>query len=247
MKEFKQQNPHLSSKIKELLHKIKNFYEEICRPLESMPNVYKAKHALGLEDLLEKLTGKNPGYNYTVLKLVINFNNKVIGIIARAPNGAKTEGFIPCYPSAINYDLGIDIVFMTDISLWNEYKETINFLNKLSERSKLKKKTGEPDIHCKPAFKIIEDDLVVGILTETNQFIQLSKPISELEIDANINLPSIDNENYIIKPINKGEQMVNADTKITTKDSVDIERVEFIKKIKLETNFNNVFRNTVLI
>ena len=75
MKEFKQQNPHLSSTLKEVLNKLKDFYDEICKPLESMPNVYKAKHALVLDELLEKLTGKNPGYNYTILN-VNKFINK---------------------------------------------------------------------------------------------------------------------------------------------------------------------------
>ena len=40
-------------------------------------------------------------------------------------------------------------------------------------------------IPCSPAFKIIEDELIVGILTETGQFIQLSEPISENEINKN--------------------------------------------------------------
>ena len=39
------------------------------------------------------------------------------------------------------------------------------------------------EIPCKPIFKVIEDGLVVGVLTETNQFIQLSEPILENEIE----------------------------------------------------------------
>ena len=36
-------------------------------------------------------------------------------------------------------------------------------------------------ILCKPITKVIEDELVVGILTETNQFIQLSQPEMPVE------------------------------------------------------------------
>jgi hypothetical protein len=41
--------------------------------------------------------------------------------------------------------------------------------------------------------------------------------------------------------------MVSIDIPITTQDDVDEERVDYIKRIKLETNFYNVFRNTIRI
>ena len=77
---------------------------------------------------------------------------------------------------------------MTDFSLWKTYDETYTFLDQLSRRSA--KKRDQADIPCKPAFKVIEDGLVVGILTETNQFIQISEPIAELDIRPNKNIPS---------------------------------------------------------
>ena len=47
---------------------IKPFFNAICRPLESMPNVYKAKRALTLPDLYSKLNY----YDYTIKQLVLN-------------------------------------------------------------------------------------------------------------------------------------------------------------------------------
>ena len=241
-KEFKEYDPKLSKTMRAVFKEIiKPFFDIICRPLDSMPNVYKAKRALLLIDLVQKLDK----YEYTINKLVVNFNNKVIGVIAEEPNNSGTFGFVPCYPSFIDntFKKDLDYVFMTDVSLWNTYQNTIDFLNKLDKRSK--KRREQPDIPCKPEFKVIEDDHVVGILTSTNQFIQLSQPIRLDEIPVNLDIPSINNNNYIID--SKMIPMVQSDVEITTQTDVDRERVDYIKKIRLETNFYNVFRNTIRI
>ena len=217
---------------------IKPLFNTICKPLDSMPNVYKMKRPLILRDLMQKLKH----YEYNVKKMVLNFNNKVIGVLAEEPVTIENSGFIPCYPSALEEN-GTDFVFMNDFTLWKTYSETVHFLNKLNKISKNRRKV--PDIPCKPKFKVIEDELVVGILTVTNQFIQLSQPISVHDIDANIDLQSLTNNNYIINPTTN--PMKSTDVEIATSTDIDTERVEYIKKIRLETNFYNVFRNTVRI
>jgi hypothetical protein len=132
---------------------------------------------------------------------------------------------------------------MNDNSLWNTYTETIQFLNKLDKRSK--KRKDEASISCKPAFKIVEDEMVVGILTNTNQFIQISEPIRLDEISSELDLPSITDGDYIVNT--KERPMIQSDSQIITKNVVDVEREDYIKKIKLETSFYNVFRNTIRI
>jgi hypothetical protein len=237
---FKEYDPTLSANMRTVFKEIvKPFFNTVCKPLDSMPNVYEAKRSPLLYNLIEKLDK----YEYKTVKLVVNFNAKVIGVLATSPT--NQTGFVPCYPSAINENLkeNLDYVFMTDFSLWKTYEETYSFLDQLSKRSS--KKRAHPDIPCKPAFKVIEDDLVVGILTETNQFIQLSEPVSELDIRPNQNIVSIDNDNFIVNT--KARPMVSTDVPTTTSDDVDKERVDYIKKIKLETNFYNVFRNTIRI
>ena len=241
-KEFKEYDPQLSKTMRSVIKNlIKPFLKTICKPLESIPNVYKGKTPLLLLNLIQKLDK----YNYQLIKMVLNFNNKVIGIIVEEPEFSKKRGFVPCYPSAIIDDIkkDIEIVFMTDISLWNNYNDTISFLFKLYNRSK--KRREEADIPCKPVFKIIEDELVVGILTETNQFIQISEPIAEQDISNENNIPSLKNNNYIVNT--KEKPIVSIDVPITTSTNVDNERVDYIKKIKLEANFYNVFRNTIRI
>ena len=244
---FKEYDPTLSANMRAVFKDIvKPFFNNVCRPLESLPpgglsepSVYEAKHAITLYKLIQKLDK----YKYKVDKLVVNFNSKVIGVLATSTN--NQTGFVPCYPSSINDELkeNLDYVFMTDFSLWKTYDETYTFLDQLSRRSA--KKRDQADIPCKPAFKVIEDGLVVGILTETNQFIQISEPIAELDIRPNKNIPSLDNDSYIVNV--KDSPMISADVPITASDDVDKERVDYMKRIHLETNFYNVFRNTIRI
>ena len=240
-KEFKEYDPKLSKTMRAVFKEIiKPFFDIICRPLDSMPNVYKAKKAILLYDLVQKLDK----YGYIIKKIVVNFNNKVIGIVAEEPDTGK-NGFIPCYPSNIvnNLKKDLDYVFMTDLSLWDNYENTIVFLNKLYKRSKKRKE--ESDIPCKPEFKVVEEEHVVGILTSSNQFIQLSQPLRLDEIPPILDIPTINNNNYIID-VNKNP-MVQSEVEFTTQTEIDKERVEYIKKIRLETSFHNVFRNTIRI
>jgi hypothetical protein len=120
-------------------------------------------------------------------------------------------------------------------------------LDNLHKRSK--KKRVFSDIPCKPVFKIVEDEWVVGILTETNQFIQLSQPITELEANDDYVLESINNDNYIVnKDINKNTNpLIPIDIPISTQNDFDEERIDYIKKTKMETGFYNIFRNTIRI
>ena len=86
---------------------------------------------------------------------------------------------------------------MNDLSIWRPYNETVEYLLDLKKRSKRYEKT-IGIILCKPEFKIVEDEMVVGILTETNQFIQISETIMEEDIRADLNIRSLRNENYIV-------------------------------------------------
>jgi hypothetical protein len=241
-KEFKERDPQLSKTMRAIFKElIKPFFEKICKPLESMNNIYKAKRPLLLYNLVQKLDK----YEYEIQKLVMNFNNKIIGVIAKEPGVSERTGFIPCYPSALNENLkkNLDYVFMNDETLWSPYTETVQFLNRIT--SKTKKRRDEPDITCKPEFKIVEDEMVVGILTNTNQFIQISEPIRPEEISSELDLPAITDEDYIVNV--KDRPMVQSDSQIITQNDVDVERENYIKKIKLETSFYNVFRNTIRI
>jgi hypothetical protein len=225
---FSEFDPQLSSTIRGVFNKlIKPYFQKICAPLQSISeNVYKAKTPLILSTIIEILTKKK----YTILKQVVNYQSKVIGVVAEK----TSQGFIPCYPSSINSRF--DYVFMIEPSIWQEYNPTIEFLT-----SVYKETSGK--IACKPEFKVVEDELIVGVLTQTNQFIQLSKPFPVGDVRDDI--PILENGNYVADK--NAKNVISSDVIIETSNNVDVERVEYIRKIKLETNFYNVFRNTIRI
>jgi len=201
--------------IKEVLQIIRNSIKKFCAPQASMPRVYKFKKPLTAETLKLVLLK----YTFDIKNQVLNYQGKTIGFWIRA----KDDGvFIPCYPSSQIQD--IPILFMDDDTLWNDYITTRDRLKKIHSISK-----GE--ILCRPKLKVMEDGLIIGILTETNQFIMLSNPTENIEPDG---IPVINDENYII-----------ADKELSQSKQEDQLRVNTIKMISLETQFYSAFRTTV--
>jgi len=217
---FTEFDPKLPKSIRALFKKIiKPLILSTCLPLESMPKKYRFKHPF----ILNKLIAEVNKIGYTIVKQVVNFENKVIGIVAMTEQ--NNRGFIPCYPSAINYTY--EYVLMNEDGLFDTYAKTIEFLNNTYNKSK-------GNIKCRPEFKIVEEDMVVGVLTETNQFVQLD----EAEKLSSIN-DKLEELEY--------NDMYNADKQTLLSREVDNERIEIINKIKIETNLYNAFRNTIRI
>ncbi len=235
---FSERDPHLSQQMHDFFDKIvKPFYDNIdnnysvtCKPQNSISkNIFKMEHAVNLDKIIQILTKKK----YTIEKQVVNYQSKVIGIIAKSST-SDVRGFIPCYPSSINNNY--DFVFMIEDDLWNDYPTTMEFLINASRATNRETKS-------MPVFKIIEGEMVVGILTETNQLVQLSKPYPVSSVRDDI--PMLRNTNYLIQKEDNKDEYIASDIAITTTHKTDKKREEYIKKIKLETNFFNVFRNTI--
>ena len=200
--------------IKYVLNLIKDTFNTKCGALASMPVVYKFQKNIPLEKLINYLQHSN----YTVEKQVMNYDSKVIGVVA-IDNRDNSKGFIPCNPSSA---LTYDNIYMSD-AYADTYEKTKAFLEKVYAKSKQK-------IPCNPSMKIIDDGLIIGILTMTNQFVLIAEPTqdtfgSDLKIMLNTNYQEVDET-------------------LSTSTAVDTERVNYIKKIQLETKFYNVFRNT---
>ena len=201
--------------IKEVLQIIRNSIKKFCSPQSSMPRLYKFKKPVAAETLKLILLK----YGFEIKNQVINYQGKTIGLWIKA----RDDGiFIPCYPSSQLPD--ISVLFMDDDTLWNDYITTRDRLKKIHSISK-----GE--ILCRPKIKIMEDGLIIGILTETNQFIMLSNPTENIEPDG---IPVIRDENYII-----------ADKELFQSKQQDMLRVNTIKMISLETQFYSAFRTTI--
>ena len=160
--------------------------------------------------------------SYKVIEQIMNYDNKVIALLVKKYDNI---GYIPTYPSNLIVDLNTKITWIDDVK-WYDYVKTRDFLFTLNNESNEK-------ILCKPLLKVIEDDLIIGIITETNQFIGISPPETDMYGD---DLEIINESNYLI-----------ADTKSILYETKDDERINYILKIKLENEFYFVFRNTIQI
>ena len=115
---FREQSADSIPEIKFLFEMvIKPFYEKMCKPMASMPKIYKAKHPINLKTLLD-ICREN---DYEMSKQIVNYQGKVIGVMVK-PTGFKAYVFVPCFPSAV--DDSIDYEFMLNTTIWNGYTET---------------------------------------------------------------------------------------------------------------------------
>ena len=208
--------------VKISLQVIRNSIQSACFPKSSlppnsgMPKTYKFARALPAEKLQLTLLK----YKFVIKSQVLNYQGKVVGFLLKYEDRGI---YIPCFPSSQLPDLPMN--FMDDDSLWITYKDTVKLLNLVYKRSK-----GE--ILSRPVFKILEDGKVIGVLTETNQFVMISEPV-DIEEDG---IPTIYDENYLI-----------ADKEVAQSKVQDPIRSETVKMISLETQFYGAFRTTVRI
>jgi hypothetical protein len=209
---------------------VKPFYLQKCIPFSSLPTKYKMKQPILLNTLIDTI--RDIG-GYIFVRQVINYQGKVIGVTLKknsSDGSALGRVVVPCYPSAIV--TGQEYRYMDEPDNWNTYRNTITFLKDLYNASDKK-------IPCKPAFKMVDSEVIVGILTESNQFVQVNPPVPVSE--ANDDIPEMRGENYIVADDAIGFSI----SKKKGAKVNDTERIEYIQKIKLETGFFDVFRNTV--
>jgi hypothetical protein len=167
--------------------------------------------------LLDDLIELLEKMNYKIITQVTNYQNKVIGVFSRSEK-EEIDGYIPCYPSSIN--TSYKYILLSHVKNFNNYNKTVNFLREISEKNNM--------IPCHPYIKIIEDEKCIGLLTNSNQFVPIDMPYPLREITDNIKEMS-------------GTDYINAEKMYGS----DVDRIEYIKKLKLETQFYFIFRNTV--
>jgi len=243
---FSEYNKSLPKSLRSVFEKIiKPTLGEKCKynelsPLSSRPNEYRFKQSPTLDVLIQDLQKKK----FTVTLQILNFQGKVIGVLAKNKKGL--EGFIPCYPSSLTLlknkkmcktgdakECDYDYVYMND-DIWKSYDETLEFMKHYYKYKEPKNATNvncyNPNYFC----RVAEDGFITGFLTNTNQFVPIKNPVD------------ITSVNDSIKTITDNDALV-ADINTLTNKNVDSKRADFIKRIQLETNFYNVFRNTIRI
>lgn len=209
------------AELKPVLQIVQNTVGKYCKPRASMPNVYKYKTnvvASRLSDLL-KYSG------YLIESQVVNYRRKVIGITVKIMSQQTWSVLVPCLPSSILPNIPVEY---TDEVVWTTYLNTRDTLLQISNKSKR-------SVLCNPLLKVIEDDLIVGLLTETNQFVQIDPPIPNVDdgIEA-LHTTGYANDGY-----------VNKDKQLATLNQEDTARLSTIRNIKLEGQFYSAFRTAL--
>ena len=208
----------LHQNIQRLLANIEKTSDKYCAPLPSLPKVYTFTEPILLDDLVDRLHQ----YGWIPVAQITNYRNKVIGITVRVDiHHTKPEVMVPCFPSApsTRFRNPVPLKSMDDETVWRDYATTRDTLRRIYQES-------NRTIPCFPKVKVLEDELVVGILTATNQFVQIIPPLRE-RIDDGIP------EYQSVNP--------NVADRIPTVAP----RIETMERIRLENQFYLAFRTTI--
>jgi hypothetical protein len=191
-----------------------------CKPIHTRPKVYEYKENISAKKLSELVLEQG----FSISSQVMNLRGKVIGLLVMIRKEADKPIFLPCFPSA---SLPKTPQIFVDNVVWSDYTSTRDQFIQISSRS-------NGAILCKPLIKIAEDGLIVGILTETNQFVFIEPPVQNTIEDG---IPLLNAVGY------KDREYFKTDDALATSRSFDETRVSTVRNIALETQFYTSFRS----
>jgi len=204
-----------------------------CKPLPSMPDEYDFVDNIDLITTLSILTDSPSIYEFQTQ--IASYSTKVIGVLLQKKSNNIDKIYLPCLPSAINPLL--PLVFINESIAWNTYKKTFDSLVYLE-------KTTKSALKCQPKMKLINDSVIIGIITKTNQLIPTipepyQAPADGIEPDGII---------AVMKQISpESFNYLDLDNNLLTSKAVDEERIKKVRDIRLESHFYNVFRNMIRV
>tara|TARA_Y100000768_G_scaffold389042_2_gene391386 strand:- start:8586 stop:13715 length:5130 start_codon:yes stop_codon:yes gene_type:complete len=249
-----------------MLKMLEGFKQLSSACLSPSTSVQEIKRNVGIQQLVKLIFSHNENYNKKTLKeigenfkLVLNYNNKVIGIQTDVTIGEQLNKavYIPCYATthrimeqfdSISIDEAFQkppelIVTIEILSILHNHLNTTKITEKMN--TKMRKDFGiitqdsdEREGYNSLPIRIVTsqsmdsmDTIAIGILTNANQFIR-TKPVNILKLPRNLPLEYLDGTDYY-----------EFDRAITTgtKDSVSY---NMVKNIRLETIFYNLYRQT---
>jgi hypothetical protein len=195
-----------------------------CKPMNSLPKLYRFKKNIYAKEVIEILKK----HNYVIHSQVVNYQTKNVGFIVSVTE-INDRFYVPCSPSTTieNYNH----TFIDKVEDWNTLETTIKELTSLYSKT-------NGQIKCLPKVKVVDDNLVVGILTDSNQYVRIS--------------PSRENDSKLDETIDNSQLMtikamdyIEADKLITTNNHYDNKRKEVVRNIRLESKFYRIFRSTI--
>jgi hypothetical protein len=219
-------NENIPKNIKSLLKKMNTTLNENCRGRASIVTV----QPLSLSDLeteLEKLS------KYEVKSQIANYQGKIVALHVTNTE-TESDVYIPCKPTAPSDDHAIEM--MGNHDSWSSYEDTVKELTEL----------GKSVDYCKPIMKIMDDMMIVGVLTKSNQMVPINPPEEDFEGDTLPKLKNKDNSFTYNKTGNRGETEY-IDEIITKTRTGDVKRKEIIMNAVVENEFFRMFRSTIKI
>ena len=206
------------------LRKIQKMLQDSCYYKSGIIDKTKYDYKLNKpsQSIISQL--KKIGINIENITQILNSNSQVIGLLVNYKN---KNIYIPTLYSGIVIDK--KYLYINEHSVYLSYDDTKDILTEINTNSL-------NEIPCKPIKKVVDDNMIVGILTETNQLVPTIPEVYQGEEEELEDLPVI---------INKGtNNILNTDSNLMLSNEIDQERILFIKKIDMENNFYNLFRNT---
>jgi hypothetical protein len=199
--------------MEKMLKMLNNTLNNYCGAKPSNPLVYKYAQPVLLHDLIEAVKGK-----YRIKAHIVNYQGKTIALHLQSAANGNTV-YVPCFPTAYEQQ-GVNLgqaKRMDDKSVWNSYERTRNELQAL----------GIPELE--PMAKLLENGLVVGLLTKTNQVVPVTDP----------DMPILDDG---LPELSEHSALLSVDT---VKQTPDKERTKIMQNVFVETNLYKLFRSTV--
>jgi hypothetical protein len=194
-----------------------------CSPIKTIDFV----RPIQLAEIARVLGRVGGGEKWKIEKKIVNYYGNIIGLYISSADGAAPAGVIPCAPFQNHLSVLKETpVVMMDADAdeigWKDYETTLEFLRTVA------RETGLP---FRPVTKIIEDGLITGVLTETNQFISLDAPVQN-KFGKDDGLYPIQSSNFI-----------GLERDFLETANQDQERINTTKMISLESQFYSAFRS----
>jgi hypothetical protein len=209
-----------------------------CSPFMEQRIGYQFKRNISAFEIQSLLIKNN--LPLQIKSQVLNFQGKIIGFLVQwkgDPDILLTKNadiFVPVFPSSAFS--GMDTKWMDNPDIWTDYQTTISVLKQIHELSGF-------IIPCKPVYRILEDEMVVGVLTETNQFIQIDPPMENIDLEDGLTV--LRNSNYLVADKNMLTSKMSSDN-VTQNPKPNIQN-KTVRSIYLESQFYSSFRSTCRI
>ena len=223
-------------KLLEVLETIQRSTNSMCAAKPSIKKYSKSASDVVVYEYKENLPALKirsilMSQNFVVLKQVLNYRGKTIGLMVSENGDDPAAVYVPTLPSSIISDL--ERVFIDDV-VWLPFETTFNKLKSINEVTK-------SEVRSRPYRRIVEDGLIVGIMTETNQFVQIAEPFENNDAEKYGKNNFIEISTKTDKGGYHGKYN-EIDKQLATSAALDGLRETTVRNISLETHFYLAFR-----